>query len=49
MPTILMKGVSQADKPYVLGARLMLVGMFVVLGIMVKIAWRKRAKTRNNR
>ncbi len=49
MPTILMKGVSQADKPYVLGARLMLLGMFVALGIMVRIAWQKRAKTRNNR
>lgn len=44
IPTILMKGVSQADKPYVLGTRLMLVGMILTLSIMVKIAWRKRRR-----
>lgn len=45
IPTILMKGVSQADKPYILGIRLMLLGMLFTLAIMVKIAWKKR-KTR---
>ena len=44
MPTILMKGVSQSDKPYMLGARLMLIGLFLLLAILVKIAWRKRRK-----
>jgi len=44
IPTILMKNVSPGDKPFVLGARLMLIGMFVTLAILVKIAWRKRRK-----
>ena len=44
IPTIAMHGVNHADKPYVLGIRLMLLGMFVTLAIMVKIAWRKRTK-----
>ncbi|MFC1510015.1 sodium:calcium symporter, partial [Candidatus Omnitrophota bacterium] len=43
IPTILMKGISEADKPYVLGIRLMLLGMFLTLGILVKIAWKKRS------
>ena len=40
--TILMKNVSQGDKPYILGARLMLLGIFIALAILVKIAWGKR-------
>ncbi len=46
IPTILMEGVSETDKPYVLGIRLMLLGMFLTLGIMVKIAWRKRKRNK---
>lgn len=54
LSTIFMKGVSQADKPYVLGVRIMLLGIFAILAIMVKIAWVKRKtsndgrKTKNN-
>ncbi|MFC1624442.1 sodium-dependent transporter [Candidatus Omnitrophota bacterium] len=46
IPTILMEGVSESDKPYVLGIRLMLLGMFLTLAIMVRIAWRKRSRTK---
>lgn len=42
IPAILMKGADQGDKPYILGIRLMLLGMFLVLAILVKIAWQKR-------
>lgn len=42
LPMLLMKGVSQSDKPYILGIRLMLIGMFLTLAILVKIAWKKR-------
>ena len=46
LPTIFMEGVDPADKPYILGIRLMLLGMFLTLAIMVKIAWRKRSSVR---
>ncbi|MFH1867622.1 MAG: sodium-dependent transporter [Candidatus Omnitrophota bacterium] len=42
IPTILMKGVSEANKPFVLGTRLGLIAIFTTLCVMVKIAWRKR-------
>jgi len=42
LPTILMKGVSQADKPFVLGTRLLLLAMALALTIMVRAAWRWR-------
>jgi len=46
IPTILMKDVPQADKPYVLGVRLMLLAMVLTLAIMVRVAWKKRAQRR---
>jgi SNF family Na+-dependent transporter len=42
LPTIFMKGINPGDKPYILSARLMLIGMVVVLAILVKIVWEKR-------
>jgi SNF family Na+-dependent transporter len=45
LPVILMKNVSAADRLYVLGTRVGLLLMFVVLAIMVRIAW-KRKKAR---
>ncbi len=42
IPTIAMKNVSAADKPYVLASRLMLLGIFLILAILVRIAWRRR-------
>ena len=41
-PVILMKGANPVDKPYILGIRIMLLGIFLILAILVKIAWRKR-------
>jgi len=44
IPTILMKGVDVADKPFILGTRLLLFVMAITLATMVKIAWKKRKK-----
>ena len=41
-PTIMMKGVPAANRGYILGARLGLLSMFLVLAVLVKIAWNKR-------
>jgi len=42
IPTILMKNVSLADRPYVLGTRIFILLIFIILAVLVKIAWRKR-------
>ncbi|NQT22115.1 MAG: sodium-dependent transporter [Candidatus Omnitrophica bacterium] len=42
VPTILMKNVSAAEKPYVLGTRVFILLIFIILAVLVKIAWRKR-------
>jgi len=42
LPIIIMKNVSGADKPFVLGTRLGLLLIFVILAVLVKIAWRRR-------
>ena len=42
LPTILMKGVSLADKPFVLGIRLLLFFMGLALAVAVRTAWRRR-------
>ena len=42
LPTIRMSGVTDANKPYVLGTRIMLLLLLIILAILVKIAWRKR-------
>ena len=44
IPMFLMKTASETDKPYILGIRLMLLAMFIILGILVKIAWSRRKK-----
>ncbi|MFA6610514.1 MAG: sodium:calcium symporter, partial [Candidatus Omnitrophota bacterium] len=44
IPTILMKNVSDADKPYILGTRVFLVAIFIVLSVMVKMAWSRKKK-----
>lgn len=46
LPTIRMEGVAAADKPFILGTRIGLVSLFVFLALLVKIAWRRRAKSR---
>jgi SNF family Na+-dependent transporter len=42
--TILMKGVADADKPYVWGARALVFGLLGVVLVLIAIAWRRRAK-----
>jgi len=42
MLVITMESVSAADKPFVLGARVFLIMLFVLLSVLVKIAWKKR-------
>ncbi len=42
LPTIFMKNVPSANKPFVLGTRLGLLLLLSTLAIMVKIAWQKR-------
>ena len=42
--TILMEGISDTDKPYILGTRIMLVVVFTILSIMVKIAWNRKKR-----
>ncbi len=42
LPIIFMKNVSLANQPFIMGTRIGLAGIFLVLGILVKIAWRKR-------
>lgn len=42
LSVILMKGVSAADKPFILATRIGLILIFAVLAILVKLAWRKK-------
>ncbi len=42
LPTILMKNVPLENKPYVLATRVGLMGLFIILGILVKLSWQKR-------
>lgn len=42
MEVLLMVDVSDPDRPYILGARLMLLALFVGLFVGLQVAWRKR-------
>ncbi len=44
LPTILLKGVEEANRPYIFWTRIGLISLFVLLSVLVKIAWSKRAK-----
>ncbi|MFH0764354.1 MAG: sodium:calcium symporter, partial [Candidatus Omnitrophota bacterium] len=44
IPTILMRGVSASDRPYVFAARAFLILLFLALAVMVKIAWRRKVR-----
>ena len=44
LPVIMMKNVSFADKPFILGTRISLLILFTVLSVLVKIAWDKKKK-----
>jgi SNF family Na+-dependent transporter len=42
LPVIIMKNISASDRPFVLATRLGLIIIFLVLGILVKIAWKNK-------
>ncbi len=42
LPVIVMKNVPEADKPYVLGTRIVLASILILLAAAVKIAWHRR-------
>jgi NSS family neurotransmitter:Na+ symporter len=44
IPLILMKGIPGENIPYVLGTRLGILAMFVVLCILVRMAWKRRQR-----
>jgi neurotransmitter:Na+ symporter, NSS family len=46
LPIFFMQNVAAADKPYILGTRLAMVIGFIVLAIMVKIAWRHKKQVK---
>ncbi len=42
LPIIFMKNVAQNNKVFVLGTRIGLIAVFVILAVLVKLAWRRR-------
>lgn len=42
LPIIMMKNVSGANKPFIFGTRLGLLFIFIILAVLVKIAWRRK-------
>jgi SNF family Na+-dependent transporter len=44
LPIIAMKGVAAGDRVFVMGTRIGLIGIFIVLGILVRVAWKRRAR-----
>jgi SNF family Na+-dependent transporter len=43
-PVIKMEGVLPENKPYILGARLMILGLWILCGVLVAILWKNRKK-----
>jgi SNF family Na+-dependent transporter len=44
LPTFVLKGVADADKPFVFGTRIGLIIFFLLLALLVKISWSRRYK-----
>jgi hypothetical protein len=44
IPVICMKHVSAASRPYVLGTRIGLALIFIILAVLVKLAWRRKRR-----
>ena len=42
LPIIMMKNISCPDKPFIFGTRLVLLLVFIILAVLVKIAWSRR-------
>jgi len=47
VPFVLLKGVPKENVPFIIATRLMLLGMFILLGVLVWLAWRKRARSQS--
>ncbi|MFA4967901.1 MAG: sodium-dependent transporter [Candidatus Margulisiibacteriota bacterium] len=45
LPTLMMKGVAPQNAPYILAARIGLVGLFIIIAILVRIAYYRRKET----
>jgi len=41
---LMMEGVAEADKPYILGARIVMVVGFLIICLLVRQAWKRRAR-----
>lgn len=39
---LIMKNVSVANKPFVIGARLFMIGLFAIFAILIRFAWKRR-------
>ncbi len=44
VPVTVLKGVPDADKPFILATRGFLLAIFITLAIMVRVAWRRKRK-----
>lgn len=42
IPTIFLEGVSDENKPYIWGVRIMIFAIFLALVVLIKVAWKKR-------
>jgi len=49
IPVIWMRNIPQANRPFILGARIGLLLIFITLVILVKVAWRRKAKDLRSR
>ncbi|MBI4845825.1 MAG: sodium-dependent transporter [Candidatus Omnitrophica bacterium] len=47
IPIILMKNISLSDRPFILVTRVLLILAFLILGVLVKIAWKNKTKVDN--
>jgi len=45
IPFILLKSAAKENVPFIIATRLMLVGMFILLGVLVWIVWRRRGRS----
>ncbi len=41
---LMMEGVAEADRPYILGARVVMVVGFLIICLLVRQAWKRRAR-----
>ena len=45
IPTLMLKGVAKENIPFIVGTRVMLIGLFLAICLMVKKAWDRKKKT----